>query len=42
LTRRFGPLPGWAAAKLAASAPAQLEAWVDRVLDAATMEAVFE
>jgi predicted transposase/invertase (TIGR01784 family) len=41
LIRRFGPLPGWAEAKLAGAEPAQLEAWGERVLEAATLEAVF-
>jgi predicted transposase YdaD len=41
LVRRFGPLPAWAAAKLAGAEPAQLEAWGERVLEAATLEAVF-
>ena len=41
LTRRFGPLPEWVEAKLAAAEPAQLEAWAERVLDAPMLEAVF-
>lgn len=41
LIRRFGVLPGWAEAKLAGGEPTQLEAWGERVLDAATLEAVF-
>ena len=41
LIRRFGPLPTWAEAKLTGAGPAQLEAWGERVLDAATLEAVF-
>ena len=41
LIHRFGVLPGWAEAKLAVAAPAQLEAWGERVLDAATLEEVF-
>lgn len=41
LIRRFGPLPAWAEAKLAGAEPAQLEAWGERVLEAATLEAVF-
>ena len=40
LIRRFGPLPGWVDAKLAAAESAQLEAWGERVLEAATLEAV--
>jgi predicted transposase/invertase (TIGR01784 family) len=41
LIRRFGPLPGWAEAKLTGAEPAQLEVWGERVLEAATLEAVF-
>lgn len=41
LTRRFGPLPAWAEAKLAEAEPARLEAWGERVLDAATLEEIF-
>ena len=41
LVRRFGVLPGWAEAKLAAAEPARLEAWGERVLEAKTLEAVF-
>lgn len=41
LIRRFGPLPGWAEAKLAGAEPARLEVWGERVLEAATLEAVF-
>ena len=41
LTRRFGPLPDWATARLQAAHPDQLEQWADRVLDAASLEAVF-
>jgi hypothetical protein len=41
IIRRFGPLPVWAEAKLTVAAPAQLEAWGERVLDAATLEEVF-
>ena len=40
LVRRFGPLPGWVDAKLAAAESAQLEQWGERVLEAATLEAV--
>lgn len=41
LIRRFGPLPARAAARLAAAELAQLEAWGERVLEAAALEAVF-
>jgi hypothetical protein len=33
LARRFGPLPSWAEARLAAAEPEQLERWGDRMLD---------
>jgi hypothetical protein len=38
LTRRFGPLPDWATARLAQARPEELEQWVDRVLDAQRLE----
>ncbi len=41
LIRRFGPLPAWAEAKLVGAEPVQLETWGERVLEAATLEAVF-
>jgi hypothetical protein len=41
LTRRFGPLPDWATARLQAADVSQLEQWADRVLDAPSLEAVF-
>ena len=40
LIRRFGALPGWVDAKLAAAESEQLERWGERVLEAATLEAV--
>ena len=40
LTRRFGPLPEWAAERLRAAAPEQLDQWTDLVLDAATLREV--
>jgi hypothetical protein len=42
LTRRFGTLPAWAEAKLNQAGQLQLEAWADRILDAVTLESVFE
>jgi len=42
LTRRFGALPAWAEAKLNHAGQLQLEAWADRVLDAVTLESVFD
>ena len=41
LIRRFGPLPAWAEVKLTGAEPARLEAWAERLLEAATLEAVF-
>jgi hypothetical protein len=40
LTRRFGPLPESALARLQSARPDQLDLWTDRVLDAPTLEAV--
>jgi len=34
LTRRFGPLPDWAAARIAAAPVPQLDAWLDGIFDA--------
>jgi hypothetical protein len=42
LTRRFGPLPEWAEERLTKADLAQLEVWADRVLDAETLDAVFQ
>jgi hypothetical protein len=42
LTRRFGPLPEWAEGRLTHAELAQLEAWAERVLDATSLEAVFQ
>jgi len=41
LARRFGPLPPAIVERIASATPAQLEQWGDRVLDAASLEAVF-
>jgi hypothetical protein len=40
LTRRFGPLPDAALARLQSATPDQLDLWTDRVLDAPSLEAV--
>lgn len=40
LTRRFGPLPDWASARLQSATPEQLDQWTDLVLDAATLSEV--
>jgi hypothetical protein len=37
LTRRFGPLPDWAEARLRAADAGRLETWADAVLDAASL-----
>lgn len=42
LTRRFGQLPNWAQKRLLQANSEQLEQWADRLLDAQTLEAVFE
>ena len=41
LTRRFGPLPEWVAPRVQQASATQLDTWLDRVLDAPTLEAVF-
>ena len=41
LTRRFGPLPEWVAHRLSTGTGEQLDAWSDRVLDAANLAEVF-
>lgn len=42
LRRRFGPLPSAVEARLGGASTADLEAWADNVLDAATLDEVFE
>ena len=42
LRQRFGEVPEWAAARLREAAPAQLETWALRVLEAGSLEEVFE
>ncbi len=42
LERRFGSLPREAASRIAAADLEELDTWLDRVLDAATLDAVFE
>ena len=41
LTRRFGPLPAWAEARLTQATTDTLELWADRILDAASLDEVF-
>ena len=42
LRQRFGEVPEWAAAQLREAAPAQVETWALRVLEAESLEEVFE
>ena len=42
LNCRFGALPPWVETRLADAEPARLETWARRVLDAASLEAVFD
>lgn len=41
LTRRFGRLPDWVETRLDGASEAELERWGERVLDGASLEAVF-
>ena len=41
LSGRFGPLPAWAETKLSLASAELLELWADRILDAASLDAVF-
>jgi hypothetical protein len=41
LVRRFGDLPEWVIARLAAPAEDELLRWAERVLDAESLEALF-
>ncbi len=40
LAARFGPLPGWARARLEAATEAELEIWADAFVDADSIEQV--
>jgi hypothetical protein len=40
LETKFGPLPKWAADRMAKASPAQVERWAKKVLTAGTFEAV--
>ena len=42
LTRRFGPLPPAITERLTSATADQLDLWIDRVLDAPTLDAVFD
>ncbi|MFZ4540105.1 DUF4351 domain-containing protein, partial [Propionivibrio sp.] len=41
LTKRFGAMPSDVLAKLAAADAAQIDAWLDLVLDAPSLESIF-
>ena len=41
LERRFGPLPAPARDRIAAAGPVELDAWLDRILDADSLDTVF-
>ena len=41
VTRRFGEMPGWAAGRLESANTEQLEAWVDKILVATSLEELF-
>ena len=42
LARRFGPLPTEVVAQIAAASVDEIELWCDRVLDAASLDDVFQ
>jgi hypothetical protein len=43
LTKRFGPrLPDWVSSKVLAADERSLELWIDRILDAVTLEDIFQ
>ncbi len=42
LTRRFGPLPAWAVEKVEQASIDDSEKWAEKILDAPSLEAVFE
>ena len=42
LLHRFGAVPAWADTRLQGATTEQLEAWGERILDATTLEDVFE
>ncbi len=41
LSKRYGPLPEWAKAKLRSAEVEQLERWAERLFDADTLEVLF-
>ena len=38
LSRRFGPLPAWSEQRIDAAPMAQLDTWLDGILDATSLE----
>ena len=42
LTRRFGEPPEWASKRVQEASGEQIDAWLDRILDAPTLQAVFD
>jgi len=42
LSKRFGVLPDWALERLEQGSREELENWAERILDAGSLEAVFE
>ena len=42
LTKRFGPLPEAVQVRLSTASREEIERWLDRVLDAQTLDEVFE
>ena len=42
LTRRFGPLPEWAVLRVQQAPPVELDAWLDRIFDAPTLQAALD
>ena len=42
ITRRFGPPPDWVTQRLAQASTAQLDTWLDRILDARSLQEVFD
>ena len=42
LTRRFGEPPEWASKRVQEASGEQIDAWLDRILDAPTLQALFD
>jgi hypothetical protein len=42
ISRRFKTLPAWADDRIAQASRSELEQWLDNIIDAPTIEAVFE